>query len=94
MREGAPLGEEGAPSVRERATKCKVRAAMCPPTQLSYLEEEEGATSQEVGCPLWECTTSQEGHTSFLACAQIHNTHHSINLNQVDFVSIDCHLAF
>jgi hypothetical protein len=48
-REGAPLG-------RERVAKCKERADKCPTTPMDdkceVFEDEEGATSQEVGCPL------------------------------------------
>jgi hypothetical protein len=64
--EGAPLGEEGTPLGEERATKCK---DTYPTTHLGdtceQWEEEEGATTQEVGNPLKKCATSpQEVRTS------------------------------
>jgi hypothetical protein len=83
-REGAPLG-------RERAAMCNVRAAMCPPTQrmpsVIVLEE-------EVGCPLWECATSQEGHTSLLACAQIQMKSCPLYCFDQGKSSSCCHIAF
>jgi hypothetical protein len=67
MKEGTPSGRGGQPSV-------EVMAATSPLISNNDKCRKVGvcgcATSQEVGCPIWECATSQEGRTSSLAHAK------------------------
>jgi hypothetical protein len=70
--------EEGAPSVEGGRTKCEEKSAKCvgvgchlsQHSHNSPLVKFEGVWGcQEVGCPSWECATSQEVRTPLLAHA-------------------------